>query len=245
MNDQAGPGRDGEIIEFGKVLSESTRENIELQERYRLAVLEKIALETERRVPEKSSFKTFTESAFGRFVLGSVLLPLCVAGYSLYQSLEARAILEQKQNLEIKNYVERLDFEISYRYSKAMSRLQTLNGSKIPATAAGIKLALQPLTASADIKTNPPLYLEFNSLSGYALMAELRRNLLEWKFSGNPQPGTVGYAMTSLNGLEETLDDKPQSANEVAASLTDIMNRPARWAKGFHRTRCEPQHPFC
>lgn len=200
----------------------------------------------------QSSILTFAQTSLGMFLLGSVLLPLCVAGHTWFKVYRADKLAAGIRAAEEKNYIERLDFEISYRYSKTIGRLKTL-AAQVGTSSENLKLAMQPLTASADVKNNPPLYLEFNSLSGYALMAELRRKLPEWQFNGNPLPGTVGYAMTSLSDLEASLDNKSTTPLGVATVLTSIMNRPGiseqrprRWDKGFSWTGCiAPDRPFC
>lgn len=141
--------------------------------------------------------------------------------------------------------IERLDLEIGYRLSTTQSNLQAVSAQPKPVTdpiRKQIRQAVGPLFAPASEKM-PPLYPEFASYSGLALIAELRRHV-------NPgEKERLNKVITALSGLNGELDDASsrQSADAtlVAAGIISTMGEPRRWNLGFFYADCSKDKPFC
>lgn len=140
---------------------------------------------------------------------------------------------------------ERVTLEISYRYSATIAGLRAaterLGSAKGSQAHAAIVLALEPLTRPST-SSRPPLFKEYESYSGLALVAELRRH------SGPGEASMLKEILAQTSALlhEITLEKTgaSYSAKAAAAALVGAMRNP-KWDNGFAYTDCRSDNPFC
>lgn len=192
---------------------------------------------------------TFLNSSFGLWFLSAVLVSGLGALYTNHQNRlqdetkqrEAAATEAERQ----KELYERLTLEISFRLSAALSRLNEADkrlGDSVKADSEGaIRRALAPLALPAS-DTLPPLFPEFTSYSGLALIAELRRHAEEGERERLKEilAGTSGL-------IYETFGDGDTAAQtpRAVASLLLKRMRYSKWDNGFPYTDCSDEAPFC
>lgn len=226
-------------------LSADEKAKIERQEEYRVAVREK--LNTSSR---QGKLLSFVNSSFGLWLLSAVFITGAGSALTWYQNRENERIKKQEivdaDKKSVKERVERLDLEIAYRLSTTQSNLQVISVQRESVKEATIRTkirqAAEPIFSPANGKT-PPLYPEFASYSGLALVAELRRHVM---------PGEkekLSKVITGLSGLNGELGNasSTRSANEmwVAGRVISTMGAAKRWNLGFFYTDCSEKKPFC
>lgn len=149
---------------------------------------------------------------------------------------------ERRKRLESRS---RASLEISHRYSTAMTRLREIHErhqDKVDTSVQNeIRVGLSPLYGKPDANFSP-LYPEFQSHSGIAVIGEMRRHA---------EPGEASklkdiIAATSgvLTKAFHTWGDKKFNALEVASALAAAMFNPD-WDNGFPYTDCRAEKPFC
>lgn len=230
-------------------LTNDDRMKIRLEEEYRAAVRKDLQ-DTSHREGPKSAIWVFVNSSFGLWLLSAIFVTGAGSLFTLYQNAEnervkKEAILDTERKL-IAEKIERLDLEIAYRLSATQSNLQAISVlpelRKDVATRKHIKDAVRPLFSPANEKVQP-LFPEFSSYSGLALIAELRRHV-------NPSDKQrLSQVITSLSGLNGELDDpsKKHSTNAtwVAGNIISAMGATLRWDLGFYYNDCSEERPFC
>ena len=101
--------------------------------------------------------------------------------------------------------------------------------------------ALAPLALPAS-DALPPLFPEFKSFSGLALIAELRRH------AGAGEKQMLKDTLAGTSGLiYETFGESAKVARpaRVVAGLLLQKMRSPKWDNGFPFTDCTEQNPFC
>jgi hypothetical protein len=154
---------------------------------------------------------------------------------------EAEDLAERQR----KETYERVTLEISYRYSIALAGLreasERLGGAKNQKSHDAITYAIQPLTRPAS-PAQPPLFKEYESYSGLALIAELRRH------SGQGESNMLKEILARTGALLHEISfnkaGSTYSAKSAAAALVDRM-RNSKWDNGFAYTDCKSDNPFC
>jgi hypothetical protein len=195
--------------------------------------------DTDSSVLFRTRFWTFLNSAFGLWLLSAALL---TGGGATFTRWQAKASDEQSS----RERIERLDLEISSRFSQVLVRLYHLTdrdkhrqrlmpGNGVTDVRAAIQLLLSPIETSGVIMS---LYPEFKTYSLATLMAELQRLL-----RNETDRTKVGVALAALTG-ETVMDADMSDPINGAGAILDIML--PRW-KGsyFHFTDCSSVDPFC
>lgn len=188
-------------------------------------------------------------SNFGIWLLSAVLVSGLGKLYTDWQTSvqenTKRREVEQAEMLRKKELYDRLTLEISFRLSSTMSRLQGASArygerTDLESHRAIIE-ALEPLVRPASNVT-PPLFPEFNSYSGLALIAELRRH------AAAGEQELLKEILAKTSGLMyEVIGEasrQNRSAKAVASRLLERM-RYSRWDNGFPYTDCSNDKPFC
>lgn len=191
----------------------------------------------------------FLNSTFGIWLLSSVVLTGVVQmiQYTASSIKESEARNERKAQEESKRreIYERISIEVAYRISTTLSRLRSAHINQPKANPAEQRVAINKsldllrLPANAD---HPSLYPEYQSYSGIALIAELRRHAKE-----NESESLAGViAKTSVLIEDQMLADEASGlpAKEVAQELLRRVRYPT-WNVGFAYVSCSAQDPFC
>jgi hypothetical protein len=191
----------------------------------------------------------FANSAFGLALLFTVVLGGSAKWYTDHQNkIEEAAKKREAEVLEerrIKELYDRLMLEISFRYSVTMSKLKDADTKYAERDTSdsqnAVARALAPLALPTS-ETFPPLFQEFKSYSGLALIAELRRH------GGAGEKKELDRILVRTTGLiyETTGENKRtnRSPRSVASLLIHTMHY-AKWDKGFPYTDCTEEKPFC
>jgi hypothetical protein len=232
-------------------LSPEEMDRIQKEELFRSKVrkeVEDLAAQSET-VGTLGSIWSFLNSNFGLWLLSAVVISGLGTLYSNHQAKladETAQLASQRSAKAATNELyERLTIEISFRLSSALATLH--EAEKLDATKAAkerqrettraLALFFLPATDQA-----PPLFPDFKSYSGVALIAEMRRHapigekqqLKEILASAS----TLLYE-TSFPG--RNLDAGPR---EVAGVLLEKLQYP-KWDNGFPYTDCSKEMPFC
>lgn len=149
---------------------------------------------------------------------------------------------ERRKRLESRS---RASLEISHRYSTAMTRLREVyerhKDEHDDNVQNEIRVALSPLYGKPDGNFSP-LYPEFQSHSGIAVIGEMRRHT---------EPGEaaklkeiIAAASGVLTKAFHSWGAKKASAMEVASALAAAMFN-TDWDNGFPYTDCRAEKPFC
>lgn len=218
------------------MLNENERERIRLEETYRAEVRNKLAEEAPK--PKKSPILAFLNSSLGLWLLSAVFITGAGALFTQYE--HARA-----EDAKRRETIERLDLEISYRYSRVLGDLFRLTTRDVndPVLAPG-RTAEDVRQVMSSLNQQPAggsgaLYAEFANLSLPALLAELRRHLTNPK-----EREEVDAALASLTG-EVWSNTDYSSVKGVAAVIQHLLMKP-RWRQGyFHFIDCPVEQPFC
>ena len=191
----------------------------------------------------------FLNSTLGIWFLSTVVVAGLVHFYNSQQAAHQEREAERKEaaaeSRRTQDVRERLNIEISFRLSSTITRLKAV--SKKCADPPEDKCqraiieALDPLRKPAD-EENPPLYPEYKSFSGLALIAELRR------YADDGEQVNLTNILAKTSGfIEKTvrdMTDSKQSARDVASGLLEEMSYGA-WKVGFPYTDCKYEEPFC
>lgn len=191
----------------------------------------------------------FLNSSLGTWFLSSVVVALGAHIYqerqAAYRAAEEKLRQEASDKKARAETYERITIEIAYRLSTALSRLRATSikykDSVSDEAVRAIATALDPIRAPADDKT-PPLYPEYKSYSGLALIAELRRH------AGEAEKITLTDYLTKASGFIERVTfptrDSHLPADKVASELLMQMAY-SKWNIGFAYTKCKIEAPFC
>lgn len=191
----------------------------------------------------------FLNSTFGIWLLSTVVVAGVVHFYDRQQTahreIEAEKKEQDAQFRRTREAYERITIEIAFRFSSTMARLKAASekfGERLDAESQrSISEAFDPLHMPA-VGKNLPLYPEYKSYSGLALIAELRRH------AGVAERLTLTEILATTSGLiEETIGDKirpERSASVVALELLRRM-RYSGWNVGFPYVGCPDTKPFC
>lgn len=188
-------------------------------------------------------------STFGIWFLSSVVVAVAVHFYNENEaSRRERETQRKEQEAEsrrTRDVYGRITIEIAYRLSSTMTRLKAVSekfGQRLDAESQhAISKAFDPLRKPAG-EENPPLFPEYKSYSGVALIAELRRH------AGEAERQTLTEILAKTSGfIEETVRDKirpERPASHVALELRRRMSY-SRWDIGFPYVACPDTNPFC
>lgn len=161
-------------------LTEKEKARIRLEEIYRKEIREGLLS------PSRKGLLAFFNSAFGLWILSAVFIT--GGGTILSKSIDHRATLaaeaaakaaeESEAERKRAEHVERLDFEIGYRFSQVQTRLYRESKSERSAdeTTKTVRDILDGLIAQPG-QGIVPLYPEFSMYSLLGLVSELSRNI--------------------------------------------------------------------
>ncbi|QBE65996.1 hypothetical protein [Pseudoduganella lutea] len=235
-----------------------------IEEQNRMKAEEIFRWEVRRKLDQSSdkgrkSITALLSTPLGLFLLSSVLLPVLI----WLHGLVSQAIQVERQRNDAREArvarVERLDTEISYRYSKAMMYLQQGLLAVPQSEKAQITLekAMHQMTANPRVEEVHVLYDDFDRSSGYALLSELRDHLVSAGIKSEliTQSGTVRSVILKLSKLETDVQLQKVELKEAIQVLKATMNLPpveqcqevdvSRWHKGFARTDCSSKEVTC
>jgi hypothetical protein len=185
-------------------------------------------------------------------------------------SLAQRAKLAEETSARTAR-IEKLDTEISFRYSKAMRQLMVAAENRDSAGAGHLALrrSVAQLVARPRGNDVQGLFPEFEKMSVYGLLSDLRDQLVNAGYTSErqTQAGTVQNVLLKLSKLDDELNLDGITALEVAKRLKRAMFLPrieraaqrvdvpvngkdlppplSRWSKGFPQTDCKPDEIFC
>jgi hypothetical protein len=222
------------------MLDDNEREKIELEERYRFEIRNKLEENTKNRSP--SRLWAFVNSSFGLWLLSAIFISGIGTIYTQVQNSRAERLKKEEviraEALKTKELIDRLDLEIGYRLSQVQIRLYSLR-------------AVNDATLIGDVNkslSRPPqgeffsLYPEFSSFSLLALMAELRRHVPE---KDRKELDQVLADLTGIDVLIEVEGVNRSSAEQVASLILKKF-RLERWQKTqFYFLECLASSPFC
>jgi hypothetical protein len=235
------------------VLTQTDKQRIQEEERFRSAIRKELSLSSDPLINKKKWYESAwaaVNSNFGIWFLSAVLLTGVGKVYTDHQnSVQEQAKKregEQAEEWRTKEISDRLTLEISFRFSNVMSRLHATSirfGETLDEKSqAAIVEALEPLVRPATDAV-PPLFPEFKSYSGLALVAELRRHVV-----GPATKENLKDTLAKTSGLMYEVigesNHKHRSARAVAGLLLERMRNP-RWNNGFPYTDCSIETPFC
>jgi hypothetical protein len=238
-------------------LDDTEKRRILLEERYRAEV--RLALKE----PSGSKVASFLNSTLGLWLLSAVFLSGGGTVYGCWQrSVDATRVQaekdrdEQKLRLErlldqqrvTQDAVERLDLEISYRFSQALLELFAISDSaRLIQGAADRKLnSAQRTFGVLQSLTQPPrprdaaLYPEYTAYALPTLMSELRRRLQ----AADAAPVEQSLAALLGAGSRQTFATDDPAKEAASTLLKDIVLQ--RWKRtAFHYVDCPASSPFC
>ena len=189
---------------------------------------------------KKLTFWAFLNSSFGLWLCAAIFITGAGGALTYFQAQAA----ESRKNAQ---YIEKLDLEISYRFSQELLMLYDLTDMGKE------KVTLKPGKTREDVlnvyralrdpssKTLGFLYQEFRDLGMLALVAELRRMLK------NPERREVDVALSALSMIPTSLEFRkvsPTDVNEMGRFVLQSMARRCRqgW---FAFVDCPETRPFC
>ena len=168
------------------------------------------------------------------------------------KTAETASIAKQKKDeadaIELRKRKEaysKAALEVSHRYSASLVGLRAVHdrfkNRKNITVQAAIRTALAPLLRPPSAGFLP-LYPEYSSFSGLAVVAEMRRH----SESGEADKLRTIIADTSnlLNKIAAASLKDRRDAIQVASELVAVMHNP-RWDNGFAYTDCKSEKPFC
>lgn len=187
--------------------------------------------------PHKTAWD-FVNSTFGIWLLSAIFVSGAGAIFTYLQ--QQRAELEKRTDM-----VEKLDFEIGYRFGQVLLRLHELSdkGSskavlRTGATEADVIKVLQILQESP-LRSVPPLYPEYEKWGLPSLIAELKRHTADKK-----EQERLEIVLAALVGRKAE-EGRPPDLGSSAGRIVDTLMLP-RWKSGaFHFTDCSSSRPFC
>jgi hypothetical protein len=216
------------------VLTDEEREKIRIEENYRAEVRGAVGSGTKR---NSLTLWTFFNSSLGLWLLSAIFIT--GAGALFSQAQHARS-----EQVKRRDAVERLDLEISYRFSRALVDLFHLTNGDVNepvlegADASDVERVMASLNA-------PPgegavwLYPDFQDWGLPALMAELRRQL-----DDPEERRSVDTALARLTGRIWRNGNFTNVEGTAAVIQRSLMV--GRW-KGnhFYFVDCPVEQPFC
>ena len=179
---------------------------------------------------------------------------MCVWQYTNHIS-EREKKAKQAEIAQARNdRIERLDTEISFRFSEVLVKLERSKAALPEQRAAQLKQALALVTAGQEGAAHRVLYPAFAQHILLSLLGELRAEMLA---AGDvserltpPGSGTVNQAIRRVS-IVAMLDDPGAQADAVATELLKIIQAvrlsggAPRWNSGFIYTDCAATKPFC
>lgn len=188
-------------------------------------------------------------SSIGLWFLSSVLIGGLGSLYTCQQSRLSETLKRQEflqaEMLKTTVRVEKLDLEIGYRLSTAVSQLEEMHRQPCPRTektAMLCKAVQQNLSALFTSRSaQPTMFPEFASYSTLALIAELARLVPV------QDQETLRAMISTMSGFSSMLlvEHAPmEQPTLVAGAILKRLVLP-RWQKGFYYLDCSTTTPFC
>jgi len=194
------------------MLSETEREHFRLEESYRHEVRSQLS-------PPKGPLTTFLNSSFGLWLLSALFITGAGGLFAKWQEQQAGAARRRET-------VERLDYEIGYRFSQA--QVQLYAATRLPAAAdreAEVRRIVRILERPPGLEPQH-LYPEYSAFSLPALVGELHRHVPE-----KQQRDKLDQVVTHLTGLDVFFEVQKASLAEptaVAGAIIEQLVLP-RW----------------
>jgi hypothetical protein len=209
------------------MLTEADKERIRAEEQYRSEVRKELASTPPS--PPSSRAIRFLGSPFGLWLLSAVFITAVGGAWSKY--------LERQSDLRaIALKVDRLDSEISHRYSQVLQRLFTISHDPRDSTLNTREVVALLEQPGEHLR---PLYPGFRGRGVSDLVADLRLLLPR-----GPQRDEIDKLLGHLT----TASPASQIENDPTKSAAGILRSFVlpRW-KGFHfyHVKCLPLAPFC
>src|SRR5205085_818485 len=142
--------------------------------------------------------------------------------------------------------IERLDLEISYRYSQVLNRLYHLTDQDPKAPRLAKDRSVDDVRKAIDLLNQPPsgnfasLYPEFSNMAIPALIAELRRHVQD-----ENERRSLDVALSDVTGGGRFEGIDLSDVSKVAGIILDKL-MVARWKnKYFYFIDCPASTPFC
>jgi hypothetical protein len=243
-----------------EALSNEIVERIAKEEAMRMEIRNSLSKSADSSTGKSFNLWEWLNSSFGLWLLSTIFVSTIGTIYT--QRYEERreaekkaeiAAIEQQKKAEAdaielrkrKDAYSRAALEVSHRYSASLAGLRAAHerfGSrKDAAVQAAIRMALAPLLRPPSAGFLP-LYSEYSSFSGLAVIAEMRRH----SESGEADKLRSIIANTSslLNQITAATAKDRRDALQVASDLVSVMRNP-RWDNGFAYTDCKSERPFC
>lgn len=222
------------------MLDDTEREKIELEERYRFEIRNKLDENIKKESP--SRFWAFVNSSFGLWLLSAIFISGVGTVYTQMQNSRVERLKKEEtlhaEELKTKELIGRLDLEIGYRLSQVQIRLYSLGGE--PATKF-IGDVINSLSRPPQGEFFP-LYPEFSNFSLLALIAELRRHVPD---AEREELAQVLADLTGVNVLIEVKGVNRSSAKQIASLILEKF-RLERWRNTrFYFLECQVTSPFC
>jgi len=229
------------------MLTDNEREKIRLEEEYRLEVRNQLqeANQKTQEASQKESSKlrlflsgawSFLNSSFGLWVLSAICITGASVAYTNYQNSRA-------ERLKNEEAIQKLDLELSYRYSQVLIQLYNLldwDNGKLVLKRHGpddVRKVLDLLEQQP--KADPPsIYPEFSKMGIPALIVELKRHIQ--REEEHRELDIVLGAVTG--GIFEDAD--LSNLQQVAGRILEKLVLP-RWKKShFYFINCPASDPF-
>lgn len=219
------------------MLSDSERERMRLEESYRHEVRTQLAGSGPK--SRRSAAWAFLNSSFALWLLSAVFITGAGALFTRYQE-------NREEEASRRERIERLDLEISYRYSLVLGQLWDLTNGDVnnPVLAQG-RTAADVERVMAWLNQRPSkdagwLYPEFAAYELPGLLAELRRFLADEP----DERQKVDAALAKVAGRVWTNTENP-SIKGLAAVIQRLLMTD-RWRQGyFYYIDCPVEQPFC
>ena len=219
------------------MLADNEKQKIKLEEEYRLEIRRQLQEKPEKK-SGRSQFWAFLNSSFGLWLLSAVFITGIGAIYTRYQNA-------REQDSKKKELIERLDFEISFRYSQVLNQLYHLTDRNPKAPLLASNRSSEEVRKTVELLNQAPsgnsasLYPEFANMGIPALITELRRHLQD-----EDERQKVDVVLASLTGgVFENVDFS--NVPQVAGIILDKLMI-GRWKNSyFYFIDCPPSAPFC
>jgi cell division protein FtsL len=219
------------------MLSDAEKERIRLEEILRNEIRNELA-KNSAGTTASSKFWKFLNSTLGIWLLSAIFISGAGGAFTYVQQRQAE---KQKEH----DVVERLDLEISYRFSQILLRLYNLTEMTHPRanlsnkhTVSEVKQVLQILHESPS-RTITPLYPEFSGLGIPSLMAELKRHTHDDRTRKE-----IDLTLAAVTG-KDIEDGDLSDVNAKAGAILQGLMLP-RWKNSaFYFIDCSEAAPFC
>jgi hypothetical protein len=193
----------------------------------------------------------FLNSTFCLWLLSSVVVGGLGTLYTKNQNDQAEAIkrfeIAKTEAIKTATLVDRLDLEIGYRLSSAISRMYELHTSiSRCSTQQSKKTLCQSTKEKLDeifLSRHKPqtMFPEYAAYSTLALVAELKRVVPDKEKKEFEQ---VIYHISGLYDMLEVQRVPLDNPKAVAGAIhQNLLLR--RWVRGFYYLDCNQQEPFC